>query len=149
VRRYFDSLELERREIAQSQLVRETCKYEAELCLTLLAQWEYRAPTSAERSSLLIELVETAEFGEQLDAETLEFVSHLYDAESDWDIAVGYEHARKVRRNFVQLYHHSAPFSAEALRGAWRDCSRDPRCSIEMEDVRRLGVPPQAQLNSQ
>jgi hypothetical protein len=112
-------------EAEHEALVAETCRWRPVECTTLLAAWQHEAPDSPVLASLLERTATLPSEGDPPDLSLVAPLARLFgDAATEPELPVD---ALEAARRFSLFYHHSAPFSREALAEHFSRCALDAR----------------------
>ena len=116
-------------EAKRAKAVRETCKYQADLCVTLLAQWRSEEPES----------VALERFASRTDRSGIELMEALEKFYSDDngadDEPVLLDKAQAASERYVRHYHHVAPFDGESLLAEWAHCRVSPPSAEQCQEA--------------
>jgi len=111
----------------RERLVAETCRYRAEECVALLAQWLYETPVSPERDRIAAEIENDPLRNSWIPLSMVEPLSQLFgDGERIAERELSPEVCRRATQRFSRYYHYTAPFSRRALAEVWRRCVDSP-----------------------
>ena len=126
-------------DVERRGLVAETCRLRPRECVALLAQWHAERPASPELAALELKIRNHPDFGRSLPLAVVPTLIPLFGGApppSDGDAVLA---AQRESDLFVRYYHHSSPFSRQALADAFKACSKQSderqRC---MESLRTL-----------
>ena len=138
-RRVFDRRAGPESDAFRARLVRETCRYQPEPCLALLADWTRREPESPARESIQAAIQADAKMKIAAPFDRIPELVVLFGG----DLAPeggGPSEAARATQLYVRHYHHAAPFSRSALAKRWSACEPEQAeaCRAGREQAERV-----------
>jgi hypothetical protein len=103
----------------RAEIVREACAALGSGCAALLAEWAHQDPESATLRSTL-EQLDKARPKLPFSSDVVDDLMPLFASTAQETTSPG--QATRLTQNFESFYHHAAPFSSDALLGAWSAC---------------------------
>ena len=122
------------------EVTRETCGLDRRVeCAALFARWGHDHPGSPRLAAALVEVQKAYSGDGVVNAENLQRLVPLFDAEDARNDAVDGSrplvHAKRIASDFLLYYHHAVPFDRRVLERAWSRCSvpacAEPRRALE------------------